>query len=68
MPRIPDRARSRGLPQEFIEVAEAKAKAINAAFEAAMRERREMALAGAAFVVRRPLLMSAPSCAAGPRP
>ena len=43
----PDRARSRGLPQEFIEVAEAKAKAINAAFEAAMRERREMALVGA---------------------
>ncbi|HMP63294.1 MAG TPA: DnaJ family molecular chaperone [Phenylobacterium sp.] len=44
----PDRARSRGLPQEFVEVAEAKAKAINAAFEAAMRERREMALVGAA--------------------
>jgi len=44
----PDRARSRGLPQEFIEVAEAKAKAINAAFESAMRERRELALVGAA--------------------
>jgi DnaJ like chaperone protein len=36
----PDRARARGLPSEFIEVAEAKAAAINAAFDAAMRERR----------------------------
>ena len=44
----PDRARSRGLPQEYVEVAEAKAKAINAAFDAAMRERKELALAGAA--------------------
>ena len=38
----PDRARGRGLPSEFIEVAEAKAAAINAAFDAAMRERREL--------------------------
>ena len=30
----PDRARARGLPAEFIEVAEAKAAAINAAFDA----------------------------------
>ena len=44
----PDRARGRGLPPEFIEVAEAKAAAINAAFDAAMRERRAMALQGAA--------------------
>jgi DnaJ like chaperone protein len=44
----PDRARARGLPPEFVEVAEAKAAAINAAFDAAMRERRTMALQGAA--------------------
>jgi len=44
----PDRARARGLPSEFIEVAEAKAAAINAAFDTAMRERRAMALPGAA--------------------
>ncbi|HEY3948725.1 DnaJ family molecular chaperone [Phenylobacterium sp.] len=39
----PDRARARGLPKEFVEVAEAKAAAINAAFDMAMRERRAMA-------------------------
>jgi DnaJ like chaperone protein len=44
----PDRARARGLPSEFIEVAEAKAAAINAAFDKIMRERRALALAGAA--------------------
>jgi DnaJ like chaperone protein len=44
----PDRARARGLPSEFIEVAEAKAAAINAAFDAVMRERRALALQGAA--------------------
>jgi DnaJ like chaperone protein len=44
----PDRARGRGLPPEFIEVAEAKAAAINAAFDAAMRERRALSLQGAA--------------------
>jgi DnaJ like chaperone protein len=44
----PDRARARGLPTEFIEVAEAKAAAINAAFDAVMRERRTLAFAGAA--------------------
>lgn len=44
----PDRARARGLPSEFIEVAEAKSAAINAAFNDIMRERRAMALAGAA--------------------
>jgi DnaJ like chaperone protein len=44
----PDRARARGLPSEFIEVAEVKAAAINAAFDAIMRERRALALAGAA--------------------
>lgn len=44
----PDRARARGLPSEFIEVAEAKAAAINAAYDMAMRERRAMSFAGAA--------------------
>ena len=44
----PDRARGRGLPAEFIEVAESKAAAINAAYDAAMRERRDWALKGAA--------------------
>lgn len=44
----PDRARARGLPDEFIQVAEAKAAAINAAFDAVMRERRALSLAGAA--------------------
>lgn len=44
----PDRARARGLPAEFIEVAEAKAAAINAAHDAILRERRETALKGAA--------------------
>ena len=44
----PDRARARGLPPEFIEVAEVKAAAINAAFDAAMRERKALALQGAA--------------------
>jgi len=44
----PDRARARGLPTEFIEVAEAKAAAINQAFDAVMRERRALALEGAA--------------------
>jgi hypothetical protein len=41
----PDRARARGLPLEFIEVAEAKSAAINAAFSTVMRERRDMGLA-----------------------
>ena len=44
----PDRARSRGLPSEFIEVAEAKAAAINAAFDEILRERKAMRLEGAA--------------------
>jgi DnaJ like chaperone protein len=44
----PDRARARGLPAEFIEVAEAKATAINSAFDTVMRERRALALEGAA--------------------
>lgn len=43
----PDRARARGLPSEFIEVAEAKTAAINAAFDAAMKERRELDMVGA---------------------
>ena len=44
----PDRARARGLPSEFIEVAEAKAAAINAAFDTIQRERAQMSRAGAA--------------------
>ncbi len=44
----PDRARGRGLPTEFIEVAETKTAAINAAFDSVMRERRELSLEGAA--------------------
>ncbi|MDB5466616.1 MAG: dnaJ-class molecular chaperone [Phenylobacterium sp.] len=44
----PDRARARGLPNEFVEVAEAKAASINAAFDTVMRERRTLALQGAA--------------------
>ena len=43
----PDRARARGLPSEFIEVAEAKAAAINAAFHEIQRERKSL-LEGAA--------------------
>jgi DnaJ like chaperone protein len=35
------------LPSEFIEVAEAKAAAINAAFSTVMRERKELGLAAA---------------------
>ncbi|MBL8553866.1 MAG: DnaJ family molecular chaperone [Phenylobacterium sp.] len=44
----PDRVRARGLPDEFVEVAEAKASAINAAFTTIQRERAAMARAGAA--------------------
>ncbi|HPA40048.1 MAG TPA: molecular chaperone DjiA [Phenylobacterium sp.] len=44
----PDRARARGLPSEYVAVAEAKAAAINAAFDAVMRERRGLALEGVA--------------------
>lgn len=43
----PDRARARGLPSEFIAVAETKTATINAAFDSVRRERREMALVGA---------------------
>jgi DnaJ like chaperone protein len=43
----PDRARARGLPSEFIEVAEAKASAINAAYGEILRERKTL-LEGAA--------------------
>jgi len=44
----PDRARSRGLPAEFVEVAEAKAAAINAAYGEIVRDRKSLALDGAA--------------------
>lgn len=44
----PDRARARGLPAEYIEVAEAKAVAINAAFAQIGRERKALAFEGAA--------------------
>lgn len=43
----PDRARSRGLPDEFVEVAEVKAAAINAAYDEIVRERKAL-LEGAA--------------------
>ena len=43
----PDRARSRGLPEDFVEIAELKAAAINAAYDAAMHERRQFASADA---------------------
>jgi len=39
----PDRVRARGLPEEFLDVFQAKAAAINEAFDAVMRERRELA-------------------------
>ena len=44
----PDRARARGLPAEFVEVAEAKAAAINAAYGQIVRERKSLSLEGAA--------------------
>ncbi|WP_293906032.1 DnaJ family molecular chaperone [Phenylobacterium sp.] len=44
----PDRARARGLPQEFVEVAEAKAASINAAYDEIVRDRKAMRLEGAA--------------------
>jgi len=44
----PDRARARGLPEDFVAIAEAKAASINAAFDAAMDERKELRLVGAA--------------------
>jgi DnaJ like chaperone protein len=44
----PDMAAARGLPPDFAEVAQIKAAAINAAYDAVMRERRAFAEAGAA--------------------
>jgi len=44
----PDRARARGLPAEFVEVAEAKAASINAAYDEIVRERKHLSLEGAA--------------------
>lgn len=44
----PDRVRARGLPVEFVEVAEAKAAAINAAYSTIQRERAAMSRVGAA--------------------
>jgi DnaJ like chaperone protein len=38
----PDRAAARGLPNEFVEVAEAKSAAINAAYHSVMKERKEL--------------------------
>lgn len=43
----PDRARARGLPPDFVEVAEAKSAAINAAYDKIMRERKAFAEATA---------------------
>jgi DnaJ like chaperone protein len=42
----PDRALARGLPAEFVEVAHAKAAAINVAYDAVTRERRALTPAG----------------------
>lgn len=44
----PDRARARGLPPEFVEVAEAKSAAINAAYDEIVRDRKAMSLEGVA--------------------
>jgi DnaJ like chaperone protein len=44
----PDRILARGLPEEYVEVANAKSAAINAAFDRVMRERGELVAAGAA--------------------
>ncbi|CAN5186082.1 DnaJ family molecular chaperone [soil metagenome] len=41
----PDRAAARGLPPEYVEVAQAKSAAINAAFDTVTRERKQMAMA-----------------------
>jgi DnaJ like chaperone protein len=38
----PDRVIGRGLPLEYVEVAQAKSAAINAAYDAVMRERRAL--------------------------
>ncbi len=43
----PDRARARGLPAEYVEVAQAKAQAINAAFDLVRRERRALTVSEA---------------------
>jgi len=43
----PDRVMARGLPAEFVEVAHIKAAAINAAFDAIMRDRKAWAAQGA---------------------
>jgi DnaJ like chaperone protein len=42
----PDRVIARGLPREYVDVAQAKAAAINAAFDAVTRERRSLQGAG----------------------
>ena len=39
----PDRVLARGLPAEFVDVAQAKSAAINAAYDAIRRERRDLA-------------------------
>lgn len=44
----PDRVRSRGLPDEYVEVAQAKSAAINAAYDEIVRDRKALALEGAA--------------------
>jgi DnaJ like chaperone protein len=44
----PDRVLARGLPAEFVEVAQAKSAAINAAYDAITRERKAWAARGAA--------------------
>lgn len=39
----PDRVAARGLPAEYVEVAQAKSAAINAAYDCVLRERKELA-------------------------
>ncbi|MCA3731504.1 MAG: molecular chaperone DjiA, partial [Phenylobacterium sp.] len=39
----PDRVRAMGLPEEYLDIAHAKAAALNAAYDAIRRERMEMA-------------------------
>ena len=45
----PDRVIAQGLPAEYVEVAQIKSAAINAAYDAVVRERRELAPILAAY-------------------
>lgn len=43
----PDRVRALGLPEEYLDIAQTKAAALNAAYDAIRRERMELARAEA---------------------